>query len=82
MQMIVVQFREGEAPAEPKLARKTRLGGSLALPLGAPCDCTASHDLPHTDPLLHLESQLAVELDHLCIVGEDLKIDLRTSQIA
>ena len=30
--------REGEAPAEPKLARKTRLGGSLALPSIAMCN--------------------------------------------
>ena len=30
--------REGEAPAEPRVARKHRLGSSLALPTDATCD--------------------------------------------
>jgi len=34
-----LEFREGEAPAEPKLVRNTRLGRSLALPL-----CRTSFD--------------------------------------
>src|SRR5690348_13693232 len=31
--------REGEAPAEPRFSLGTRLGRSLALPIGRTCDC-------------------------------------------